>query len=125
MTGAETGSKAGSDLIGLPADADDPVFREPWEASAFALTVQLIDRGIFTRAEWATALGARIHNSNEAALPAERKSLPDADYYHHWLAALEDLALAKGIATSEDLDTLRQSWRSAYLSTPHGQPVSL
>ena len=31
----------------IPCDAEGPVFREPWEAQAFALTLSLYDRGLF------------------------------------------------------------------------------
>ena len=33
---------------GVPRDADGPVFREPWEAQAFAMTLALYERGVFT-----------------------------------------------------------------------------
>ena len=46
---------------GLPGPAgDDPVFREPWEAQAFAMTVLLHQQGLFTWTEWAQALSAQI-----------------------------------------------------------------
>ena len=35
----------------LPRDADGPVFRAPWEAQAFALTVRLHEAGVFTWSE--------------------------------------------------------------------------
>ena len=38
------------------ADGKEPVFREPWEAHAFALAVSLHQRGLFTWPEWAEAL---------------------------------------------------------------------
>ena len=38
----------------IPCDAEGPVFREPWEAQAFALTLSLYDRGLFKWPEWAT-----------------------------------------------------------------------
>ncbi len=34
---------------GVPRDADGPVFREPWEAQAFAMTLALHERGVFTK----------------------------------------------------------------------------
>ena len=40
-------------LPDLPRDADGPVFREPWEAQAFAMAVSLHERGLFTWPEWA------------------------------------------------------------------------
>ena len=48
---------AAPELPGLPRDDDGPVFREPWEAQAFALAVALHERGVFTWPEWAQALG--------------------------------------------------------------------
>jgi hypothetical protein len=45
----------------LPESAgDEPVFREPWEAQAFAMTVLLHQQGLFTWTEWAQALSAQI-----------------------------------------------------------------
>ena len=42
---------------GLPTgEADEPVFREPWEAHAFALVIQLHERGLFSWQEWADEL---------------------------------------------------------------------
>ena len=43
-----------------PGDAESPVFREPWEAQAFAMTVLLHQRGVFTWVEWAEALAKQI-----------------------------------------------------------------
>ena len=39
----------------IPCDAEGPVFREPWEAQAFALTLSLYDRGEF-KWPWLAAL---------------------------------------------------------------------
>ena len=41
---------------GLPRDAEGPVFREPWEAQAFAMALALHERGLFTWPEWAAML---------------------------------------------------------------------
>ena len=71
----------------IPRDRGEPVFREPWEARAFALAVSLHERGVFTWPEWAQALGAQI-----AAAPAD----DDWHYYEHWLSALERLLANKG-----------------------------
>ncbi|MGB0322495.1 MAG: nitrile hydratase accessory protein, partial [Pseudohongiellaceae bacterium] len=46
-------------------------------------------------------------------------------YYQHWLAALEHLAIAKGLSGAGELAQRVQAWREAYLATPHGQPVEL
>ena len=47
-------------LPGQPQDADEPVFRAPWEAQAFAMAVTLHERGLFTWSEWAAVLGRHI-----------------------------------------------------------------
>ena len=99
---------------------DDPVFREPWEAHAFALTVSLHERGLFTWPEWADALGAQI---------AAAQARGDADlgdtYYRHWLAALESLVTAKGATTAAELAHTRDAWDRAADRTPHGEPIEL
>jgi nitrile hydratase accessory protein len=81
--------EAWRDLPGLPQDADKPVFNEPWEARAFAMTVALHERGLFTWPQWADALSRQI---------ALAQSAGDADlgdtYYQHWLRALESLVSA-------------------------------
>src|SRR6185503_62311 len=78
---------------GLPRDEGGPVFHEPWQAQAFAMTLALYKRGLFTWPEWATALGAEIKRAQAAG------DLDKGDtYYHHWLAALERLVAEKGIA---------------------------
>ena len=72
----------------IPRDRGEPVFREPWEARAFALAVQLHEKGAFTWPEWAQALSLEIH-----AAPAADGS----HYYEHWLSALEKVVEAKGL----------------------------
>lgn len=93
------------------------MFAEPWQAQAFALAVALNERGLFTWGEWAAHLAAEV-------------SKPDvdqdgADYYQHWLAALEALLAEKGVAGPELIDALSASWRRAAQATPHGKPIRL
>ncbi len=73
-------------LPGMPLDGDRPVFNEPWEAKAFALTIALHERGLFTWPQWAAALARQI----ELAQAAGDADLGDT-YYQHWLLALESL----------------------------------
>jgi nitrile hydratase accessory protein len=73
-------------LPGIPMDAESPVFSEPWEARAFAMTLALHERGVFTWPQWAEALSRQI----EFARAAGDKDLGDT-YYQHWLRALESL----------------------------------
>lgn len=103
-----------------PRDDDGPVFREPWEAEAFALTITLHEAGCFTWSEWTEALSAQI---------AAAKERGEADlggaYYRHWLRALEGLVVAKGLETAPRINQRMEDWRRAYLATPHGRPIEL
>ncbi len=49
--------------------ADGPVFREPWEAQAFALARSLQERGVFSSKEWAATLGEEIKKAQAAGDP--------------------------------------------------------
>lgn len=102
------------------APIDEPVFAEPWQAHAFALTLALHQRGLFTWGEWADALAAEI----TAAQAAGDADLGDT-YYHHWLAALERLVAEKGASSAAELARFRDAWGHAAERTPHGQPIEL
>jgi nitrile hydratase accessory protein len=99
---------------------DEPVFAEPWQAHAFALTLALHERGLFSWREWADALAAEIAAA-QAAGDADRGDT----YYHHWLAALERLVAAKGASSAAELERTRDAWDRAADRTPHGQPIEL
>jgi hypothetical protein len=130
---------------------DEPVFKEPWEAQAFSLVIALHESGVFSWDEWSDALAQAIRRGlhpgggeevvqrvSEAIAedageeagkkPTERmaeKEDRSDSYYQHWLAALEHLAIAKGLSGAGELAQRVQAWREAYLATPHGQPVVL
>jgi len=104
----------------LPRDDGGPAFAEPWQAQAFALAVKLSEQGHFTWKEWAAAL------ADELQAAAGRGEPDDGSrYYEHWLAALERLVTAKGLADPTALLTRKEAWAVAYRNTPHGQPVEL
>jgi nitrile hydratase accessory protein len=111
---------AAQSVPGLPRNGDGPVFREPWEAQAFALAVALHARGLFGWDEWAATLGEEIK-------AAQRAGDPDAGatYYHHWLAALERMMSRKGIADGAAFARYRDAWARAAGRTPHGAPIAL
>jgi nitrile hydratase accessory protein len=104
----------------FPRNEDGPVFREPWQAQAFALARSLEQRGVFSATEWAEALGAEIKKAQAAGDPDT-----GATYYHHWLAAIERLVVAKGLADAPTLHRNREAWRRACARTPHGAPIVL
>ena len=104
----------------LPRDDDGPVFAEPWQAQAFALAVKLSEQGHFTWKEWTGAL------ADELRAAAARGEPDDGSrYYHHWVAALERLAAARGLTDAPALRARKEAWADAYRHTPHGQPVVL
>ncbi|MCE2509571.1 MAG: nitrile hydratase accessory protein [Alphaproteobacteria bacterium] len=107
-------------LVHLPRNEEGPVFREPWEASAFAMAVKLSEEGHFTWKEWAAVLAEEIE-------AAQRDGDPDLGdtYYRHWLRALERLVAEKELATEAELVTRKQEWVEAVAATPHGQPIAL
>lgn len=82
----------------LPSDPSGPVFREPWEAQAFALALALHQAGHFTWPEWVTAISAEIRRAQAGGDPDLGST-----YYRHWLAALEKLVVAKALADDGDL----------------------
>jgi nitrile hydratase accessory protein len=108
------------DLPALPRDQGGPVFKEPWQAQAFALAVHLSAAGHFTWGEWVAVLSQQI----KAAQAQGDADLEDT-YYRHWLAALERLCAAKGLVETQDMRRRTDEWRRAYLNTPHGQSVAL
>jgi nitrile hydratase accessory protein len=96
------------------------VFGAPWEAEAFALALQLHDRGLFTWTEWAATLGDEIKKAQAAGDPDTGET-----YYHHWLATLERIVAAKGLADADALSRTREAWQRACERTPHGTPIEL
>ena len=104
----------------IPRDESGPVFRAPWEAQAFAMTVKLHAAGHFTWPEWAAALSEEIKRAQAAGDP----DLGDT-YYRHWLRALERLVTEKGLTSDQALSARAEAWRRAHARTPHGQPIVL
>jgi nitrile hydratase accessory protein len=112
--------RATQSLAGIPQNADGPVFGAPWEAEAFALALQLNARGLFTWREWAATLGDEIRKAQAAGDPDTGET-----YYHHWLATLERMVAAKGLADAGLLTRTRDAWEHACARTPHGTPIEL
>jgi nitrile hydratase accessory protein len=107
-------------LPGLPRDAEGPVFEQPWHAQAFAMTVSLHERGVFTWPEWSNALAREIRSAAHHDTPN-----PGEAYYLHWLQALETLITAKGVASNQELSRFQEAWQRAAQRTPHGAPIIL
>jgi nitrile hydratase accessory protein len=104
----------------IPRDEAGPVFRAPWEAQAFGMTITLHERGHFTWREWTERLTAEI-----AGARARGETDDGSRYYEHWLAALERLVADKGLLATSDLLVRKQEWDEAARATPHGRPIVL
>jgi nitrile hydratase accessory protein len=111
------------DLVAADAllrEADTPCFAEPWMAQAFACSIQLSRQGLFTWSEWVEVFSAEIKRH-----PAQAGEASNAAYYRQWLAALETIVGLKGAASTAEITEREETWRQAYLNTPHGQTVEL
>ena len=113
-------AQAAKAVPGIPRDDAGPVFREPWEAQAFAMALALHERGLFSWNEWAAALADQIKRAQAAGDPDTGET-----YYRHWLATLETLVAAKGVTTLDSLHRYRNAWDHAADRTPHGTPIEL
>src|SRR5882724_9308333 len=76
---------------GGPTRGGEPVFAEPWEARAFALALETVER-----------LGLPWDAFRERLIAAIAED-SDRPYYESWLAALERLVLDHHAASPEDL----------------------
>ena len=77
-------------------------------------------QGLFTWSEWVEVFSAEIKTH-----PAQPGEASNAAYYRQWLAALETIVGMKGAASTAEITERQETWRKAYLNTPHGQPVEL
>jgi len=111
---------ATQEVSSIPRDAHGPVFREPWEAQAFAMALALHERGLFKWPEWAATLSEEIKRAQVAGDPDTGET-----YYHHWVNALERLVAEKSIADTATLARYQHAWDHAADRTPHGEPIEL
>jgi nitrile hydratase accessory protein len=105
---------------GVPRNNEEPVFREPWEAQAFAIALTLHQRGIFAWSEWAAILADEIKRAQQAGDPDTGET-----YYRHWLSALERIVAEKGLTDAVSLARTREAWTRAADRTPHGVAIEL
>ena len=116
----EAARRATEALPGMPRDEHGPVFREPWEAKAFALALALHARGLFAWSEWASTLADEIKKAQAAGDPDTGET-----YYRHWLATLERMVAGTGVTTRAALAQHHEAWERAAERPPHGTPIEL
>ncbi len=112
--------RAADSVPAIRRDGDGPVFREPWEAQAFAMALALHERGLFTWPEWAATLADEIKQAQAAGDPDTGET-----YYQHWLNALERIVAEKRVTDAHTLARYRDAWDHAADRTPHGAPIEL
>lgn len=82
--------------IGLPRKNGEQVFEMPWEARAFGIAVALNEGGEYDWRDFSAGLAA--------AISAAEQEDASSGYYERWLAALEKLAVARGLVSQEEVD---------------------
>jgi nitrile hydratase accessory protein len=98
----------------------EPAFAAPWHAHVFALTVHLNEAGHFVWGDWAQRFGAMLKQHGVA------KELNGGDdYFNAWLETLESFLAEINMADPAAVERTRAAWEHAYLSTAHGDPVTL
>lgn len=84
----------------VPICADgEMVFKEPWEAKAFAIIVTLSQAGYFTWSEWVDCFAGHVAQATQV----EAEGGVAKAYYEQWVDAAESLLVAKGLTSTEQL----------------------
>lgn len=97
-------------LPGLDIGENAPVFAEPWEAQAFAMTVALNEAGRLEWTDWAEAFSSELRSGDP--------------YYICWLRTLEAVLAREGIAAPALVHAVEHAWSHAAEHTPHGTPIN-
>ncbi|MEK7214089.1 MAG: nitrile hydratase accessory protein [Chloroflexota bacterium] len=88
-----------------PRKNGELVFDALWEGRAFGMAVALNDRGLYPWREFRDALVAVIAEADATG--------GGSPYYERFLAALEQLAIAKGMVSEEALDARTAEFAAA------------
>ena len=86
----------------------------------FALTVHLNESGYFSWSDWAKKFGTSLNKHG-----VDRALNGGEDYFTVWLDALEEFLIEINMTGRKDLVLIKEAWKTAYLTTPHGSPISL
>lgn len=110
----------GEGLAPLPQKRGEPVFRDSWEAEAYAMGNLLVKEGHIVPAQWMERMAAAIAS-------AQAGGDPDCGdtYYHHWCAALESLCFDRDWISPDLYQQQLDLWGHAIANTPHGVPLAL
>lgn len=87
-------------LAAPPKRCDRLQFDEPWQSRAFGIVLAFAEEKVIDYEDFRASLIKSI-GEWEASHALDDKSW---EYYEQWLAALERLAIEKGMVTAEELD---------------------
>ena len=77
------------------------VFREPWHAQLFAITIALHESGVMSWTDWSDMLAEEI--AARAPVPG---SDPEDEYYGSWQTALERLLQSRNLVEGSELKAM-------------------
>lgn len=106
-----------AEVQSIPRKDGEAVFNEPWEARAFAMAVELNEKGVFSWSEWGNIFSANLKVNSQSQQPAS--------YYRVWMKTLEQLVEAKEISNRKERLSRQAEWQEAAERTPHGRPIVL
>ena len=89
-----------SGAYALPRSNGELVFESPWEGRAFGVAVALTHARRYQWREFNRIFVEHIARAEQSG--------DSSTYYQRWLAALEELALAKGLVSAKELELRAQ-----------------
>lgn len=104
----------------LPHKRGEPVFRDSWEAEAYAIGNLLVKEGHILPADWMQRMAAAISSAQATGDP----DLGDT-YYQHWCAALESFCFDNDWISPDLYEQQLALWGQAIANTPHGVALAL
>lgn len=105
------------DTFRLTPELNEQTFEDPWQATLFAMTVDMSRRGHFSWAEWVERFSSGLKTHGD--------DLSLATYFQTWLETFSKLIDEKAGIDGGLLAETADHWHRSYLATPHGQPVEL
>jgi nitrile hydratase accessory protein len=104
----------------LAKNRGEPVFRDSWEAEAFAIGNILVKDERLSCRQWMDLMAAAIQTAQAAGDPDQGDT-----YYHHWCSALESFCFQMDWISPTAYNELVDLWALAIANTPHGVALSL
>ena len=86
--------------VALPRRNGELVFEAPWQGRAFGIALGLHEAGAYDWEEFRQRLIREVGSDEQGA------------YYEHWLAALERLAVERGLITAAEYERRVAEYRS-------------